>query len=289
VSAVGPDGALLVDSGYLAAALRAGGYAGPVVGVEHGRLLATKELSLARRLRDHLERATGARFRTVDVGVSDFMVDEIRRHPHARRLCRIYNGVDSQDFTPGPPVENGGSRPLRVAAAARLVPGKGIDQLLRAVAELGDVPLRVEIAGNGPELATLIDLSRRLEIEDVVTFRGTLRAMPEFWRASDIAVVPSDSVESFSMATLEAMACGVPVIGTRNGGITEVLADGETGRIVPPGDPAALAGAIRAYATDPGLRRRHAAAARERACRDFGIEATAAQYLALFAGGTASW
>ena len=77
---------------------------------------------------------------------------------------------------------------------------------------------------------------------------------------SDIAVVPSDTcVESFSMATLEAMACGVPVVATRNGGIPEVLADGETGTIVPPGDPAALAGAIRAYATDPGLRRRQAA------------------------------
>ncbi len=88
------------------------------------------------------------------------------------------------------------------------------------------------------------------------------------------------------MTTLEAMACGVPVVGTRIGGIPEVLADGETGTIVPPGDPAALASAIRAYATDPGLRRRHAIAAQERARRHFGIEATATQYLALFSGGS---
>jgi glycosyltransferase involved in cell wall biosynthesis len=286
VSAFGPDGALLVDSGYLAAALRAGGYGGRVVGVEHGKLLATQELSVVRRLRDRLERASGARFRTIDVGVSDFMVAEIRRHPHARRLCRIYNGVDTQDFLPAAPHENGALRPLQAGAAARLVPGKGFDHLLRAVAELRDVPLRLEIAGDGPERSPLVQLARELQIEDVVTFRGTLQAMPEFWRASDVAVVPSDGVESFSMTTLEAMACGVPVVGTRIGGIPEVLADGETGTIVPPGDPAALASAIRAYATDPGLRRRHAVAAHERARRHFGIQATATQYLALFSGGS---
>jgi glycosyltransferase involved in cell wall biosynthesis len=282
VSAAGPDGALLVDSGYLAAALRAGGYRARIVGVEHGKLLTARNLSPARRLRDRLERSSGARFRAVDVGVSDFMVDEIRRHPHARSVCRIYNGIDNQLFTPNGEDVTTRSGPLRIGAAARLVPGKGIEQLLRAVAQLRDLRLRVDIAGDGPQRESLIRQAEHLGVHDVVSFRGSIQAMPEFWQACDLAVVPSEFAESFSMATLEAMACGVPVVATKNGGIPEVLADGEGGKIVPPGDPAALATAIRAYATDPDLRRRHAVAARERARRCFGIEESAAQYLELF-------
>lgn len=283
VSAAGRDGALLADSGYLAAALRAGGYRGRIVGVEHGKLLASHTLSPARRLINHIEESVGARFRAVDVGVSDFMVDEIRRHPHARRVCRIHNGVDNRLFTPAGNGDTPRSGSMLIGSAARLIPGKGIDLLIRAVAQLRDVKVRVEIAGDGPHRQSFVRLAEHLDVDDVVSFRGPIQMMPEFWRRCDLAVVPSDSfVESFSMTTLEAMACGVPVVATRNGGIPEVLADGEGGRIVPPGDPAALAAAIRAYVTDPEMRRRHAVAARERASRCFGIEATAAQYLRLF-------
>jgi glycosyltransferase involved in cell wall biosynthesis len=284
VSAAGHNGALLTDSGYLAAALRAGGYRGRIVGVEHGKLLAAHALHPARRLRNHLEESVGARFRAVDVGVSDFMVREIRRHPHARRVCRIHNGIDNRLFRPAGNGDAPRSDSLLVGSAARLIPGKGIEHLVRAVAQLRDLKVRVEIAGDGPERQSLVRLAEQLEVDDVVSFPGRVQMMPEFWRSCDLAVVPSDSfVESFSMVTLEAMACGVPVVTTKNGGIPEVMADGESGRIVPPGDPGALAGAIRAYATDPDLRRRHAVAARDRACRFFGIDSTAGQYLKLFA------
>ncbi len=285
VSAAGPDGALLVDDSYLAAALRVGGYKGRIVGVEHGKLLAARYLSPARRLRDRLERSSGAPFRAVDVGVSDFMVDEIRRHPHARQVCRIYNGIDNGVFNPDGKDVRDRSDLLRIGAAARLVAGKGIDHLLLAVALLRDLKLHVEIAGDGPERHALVGLAEHLGVGETVSFRGSIQAMPDFWRACDLAVVPSSEfVESFSMTTLEAMACGVPVVATRNGGIPEVLTDGEAGTIVSPGDPAALAGAIRAYATDPDLRRRHATAAGERSRRCFGIEGSAARYLSLFAG-----
>jgi glycosyltransferase involved in cell wall biosynthesis len=288
VSVVGPDGALLVDAGYLAGALRLGGYTGRIVAVEHGKLLAARAFPPARRLRERLERYAGARFRSVDVGVSDFMVAEMRRHAHARKLARIYNGVDTSVFAPS---ANGLTRqatPFVVGAAARLVAGKGIDQLLRAVATLHDEhpqddDLRVQIAGDGPERASLVSLAERLGIADVVAFRGAIQAMPEFWRSCDLAVVPSDSfTESFSMATLEAMACGLPVVATHNGGIPEVLGEEGAGTIVPPGDAAALADAIRSYADDPDRCRRHARAALERARACFAIEASAAQYLRLF-------
>lgn len=280
VAATGPDGALLADSGFLAAALRAGGYRGRIVGVEHGKLLATHSLPPARRLMDRIERSLGARFRDVDVGVSDFMLDEILRHPHARSVCRVHNGVDIDLFTSSGHRVSAES-PIVVGTAARLVPGKGVDVLLRAAAQLEDGSVRFEIAGDGPEHERLVELAEQLGISKVVSFRGLVQAMPEFWRGCDLAVVPSDRVESFSMATLEAMACGLAVVATRNGGIPEVLGD-HAGTIVPPGDANALATAIRTYASDPGLRRRHAAAGQERARRAFSVEVTATRYLELF-------
>ncbi len=284
LSAAGRDGALLVDSGYLAAALRAGGYTGRLVGAEHGKVLATGGLPRLRRLGDRVERWCGARCRSADVGVSDFLLDELRRHPHAPVLRRIHNGVDAARFAPAE--DRGASGALCVAAAARLVPGKGIDRLLGAVAELRHLPLRLEIAGDGPERESLTRLAAELRLDGAVTFRAGVDDMPRFWRSCDVAVVPSDTfVESFSMATLEAMACGVPVVATRNGGIPEVLGDGEAGTIVPPGDPAALAAAIRGYATDPDLRVRHGAAGRARAERHFAIATAAAAYLDLLAAG----
>ena len=284
VAAAGPDGALLADSGFIAAALRVGGYRGRIVSVEHGKLLTARGLPPFRRLKDHLERRLGARFRNIDVGVSDFMVGEMQRHPHASLVRRIYNGVDTKLFTPSEDAVATGSGSIVVGSAARLVPGKGIEDLVRAVAQLRDTNVRVEIAGDGPQRQSLVELVEQMGVQDVVSFRGTVLDMPAFWRTCDLAVVPSDTfVESFSMATLEAMACGVPVVATTNGGIPEVLGDGECGRLVPPGDPAALAAAIRSYATDPNLRRRHAEAARERASLSFNVETTSAEYLKLFA------
>jgi glycosyltransferase involved in cell wall biosynthesis len=284
VAEAGPDGALLCDAGYLSAALRAGGYRGRIVGVEHGRLLATSRGSAMRRNRDRFERLVGARFRAADVGVSDFMVAELRRHPHARIVRRIYNGVDTSTFSPASP-RGQDAPPLVIGTAARLVPGKGIDHLLHAAVQLRDVTIRIEIAGDGPERSALTALAAHLGVDDVVTFHGAVQRMPEFWRQCNVAVVPSDEfVESFSMSTVEAMACGVPVIATRNGGVPEVVGDAEAGRIVPPGDPAALARAIRNYAADPELRHRHAQAAHERASLSFGIGTSARQYLELFNG-----
>jgi len=280
VEAVGRDGALVADPGYLSAVLRLGGYRGTIVGAEHGKLLGIAGLSRVRRAKDTVERAVGARFRSVDVGVSDFMLAELRRHPHARRVERIYNGIDLDLFSPSsePRPANGTAV---VGCAARFVAGKGIDDLVRAAAELRDLDLVVRIAGDGPERGRLEQLAAG---EAKVEFVGRVAAMPDFWRSCDVAVVPSDAwVESFSMSTLEAMACGVPVVATDIGGVPEVLADGETGTIVPRGRPSDLATAIRRYVDDPVLRRRHGRAGAERARVCFSIAAAAERYLELFA------
>jgi glycosyltransferase involved in cell wall biosynthesis len=112
-------------------------------------------------------------------------------------------------------------------------------------------------------------------------FIGRSDDMPSFWNACDVAVVPSDTfVESFSMTTLEAMACGRAVVATRNGGIPEVL--GETGTLVPVGDAHALAHGISRYLADPALCAEHGRRARSRAEHEFDIGRTAETLAAFF-------
>jgi glycosyltransferase involved in cell wall biosynthesis len=86
------------------------------------------------------------------------------------------------------------------------------------------------------------------------------------------------------MSALEAMACARPVIATRRGALPELVRDGETGRVIPPGDVAALSEAIVAYATAPGLRVRHGESGRRRVEEHFHIDDCARAYLACLDG-----
>jgi glycosyltransferase involved in cell wall biosynthesis len=253
VADAGSDGAVVADGGYLSAVLRAGGYRGRIVGAEHGKLLTIAALPRWRRVKDHLERLAGAPFRAVDVGVSEFIVREMRRHPHARRIERIYNGVDLDAFSPGPGTATERAQVV-VGCAARLVPGKGVDDLLRAASHLRDAGVAVHVAGDGPERPGLEALADELDVRGVVELVGRVPDMPAFWRACDVAVVPSDEwIESFSMSTLEAMACGVPVVQPRRGAFTEMIEKTGGGLLVPPGDPEALADALYALWKDREL------------------------------------
>src|SRR5947209_4520859 len=202
IAEAGADGVVLVDSGYLAAVLRAGGYRGTIVDAEHGKLLTIAGKSRLLRWKDTAERAVGAPFRSVDVGVSDYLVAEMLRHPHAKRVERIYNGIDLELFSPAPePRPAGGT--VVIGTAARLVAGKGIDDLLEAAALLRDADVRFLIAGDGPLRSGLEPLADRAGLRDSVEFLGRVPAMPEFWRSLDVGVVPSNQwIESFSMSTL---------------------------------------------------------------------------------------
>jgi glycosyltransferase involved in cell wall biosynthesis len=279
----GCDGAVLLDCGYLAALLRLGGYRAQIVGIEHGAALRIPDLPLHHRSRRRLERALGARARSVDFAVSEFMLSRLRAYPHARNSRRLYNGVDLKRFAPRPvtgrdPASDG----LVIGSAGRLIAGKGFDHLVRAVAPLAPRALPVlQIAGEGPERTRLEAIAASLGLSDRVQFLGRIDDMPSFWNACDIAVVPSDTLaESFSMTTLEAMACGRPVVATLNGGIPEVLAD--AGTLIPGGNVEALTGAISQYLENPALRAEHGRRARLRAEREFDIAHTARVLAACF-------
>lgn len=284
VANAGADGALLLECGFMGAALRAGGYRKPIVAVEHGALLGLERFSTPRRLFWRIDRLSGAWADDTEVAVSDFMLDKLSRHSHARRIQRIYNGIDSDAYIPAAKRPTGRGAELVVGFAGRLIPGKGADLLIRAVAQASEqVPVRLLIAGEGSERTALTSLARALDADAKVRFLGAIDDMPDFWRQCDIAAVPSDTfIESFSMVTLEAMTCGKPIVASRNGAIPELIVDGITGILVTPGDGDAWAQALVAYTNEPEVRSAHGAAARARAIECFDINDGAQAYLDLF-------
>jgi glycosyltransferase involved in cell wall biosynthesis len=247
-------------------------------------LLQLPALPPAARALRKADRASGFWAPDEEVAVSDYLLERLRRERlHARRLVRIYNGIDHERYrSNGAESSRNGS--FRIAWAGRMIPGKGVDDLLRALSLLaneGDV--RLVLAGDGPDRALLADLASSLGVIDRVEFVGWVRDMAAFWRGVDIVVVPSHQfVESFGMVALEAMACARPAIVSRNGGLPEVVQEGETGELFEPGDVRGLAAAIRTYASDETKRSEHGRQAEDRAARLFGIDRTAASYLDLF-------
>jgi glycosyltransferase involved in cell wall biosynthesis len=279
----GPDGALLVRRGFMAAALRVGGYRGPIVAVEHGPLLfEQRDLTLPQQLLSRISRVSGAWTTNAEVAVSDFMLVCMCQHAHARRVLRIYNGIDPDTYLSAR-THAGRDAELVVGFVGRLIPGKGADQLIRALTQVGErIDIKLLIAGDGPEYEHLVALAQSLHVKPKIEFLGVVDNMSEFWQRCDVAAVPSDAVESFSMVTLEAMACGMPIVATCIGAIPELIVDGVTGTLVPPGNVDALARALLAYAERPEMRHAHGAAARTRAIERFLIEDCARAYLDLF-------
>lgn len=285
VARAGPDGALLVTCGFMGATLRAGGYSAPIIAVEHGSILEAQPDSWVRRTLGWMDRAGGARADDIEVAVSDFILERMRQRPHAAILRRIYNGIDPDQYKAArAPLDGKRDEDCVVAFAGRLVCGKGPDYLLEAVARLrAKRRMRLLIAGDGPERPRLEDLAQALDIRDTVQFLGLSHEMPAFWQMCDIAAVPSaEFIEACPMTPLEAMASSKPVVATRNGGLPELVVDGETGLLVPPGDDTALASALERYANSSELRLAHGSQGRARVVRNFHINNCARRYLELF-------
>ncbi len=160
-----------------------------------------------------------------------------------------------------------------IGAACRLVALKGIVHLLRAVASLrSQVPdLGLEIAGAGPEQGALETETRRLGLTEVVAFLGWQTEVEALMARWDVFALPSLE-EGFPIAGLEAMAAGLPVVGTTVGGIPELVEDGTTGYLVRPGDALALADCLRPLLLDQSLRQRMGEAGRLRVQEHFTAE-----------------
>ena len=208
----------------------------------------------------------------------DCTADSVRAGVHPSRVRTIWNGIDLSRFAYTGPDATG---PLVIVA--RLNPVKDIGTLLRAlVIAIRDEPgLRLELAGDGPSRAELEQLARELGLDAAVRFLGEVQDVPAVLRNARAFVLSSIS-EGISLTLLEAMARGLPIIATRVGGNPEVIVDGQTGWLVPAGDPDALAGAILRLWRDPEQGRQMGEAGRRRVEQHFDIRRMVADYEAIY-------
>ena len=177
-----------------------------------------------------------------------------------RRVEALTNGVDTVRFRP--PGNRRGSRPPTLVVPRRLVPKNGVEYFVRALPEIRRRVhgVRARLIGDGPERERLEMLARELRVEESLEFVGARphAEMPELLGSGDLAIFPS-LMEATSVAALEAMACGLPVVATAVGGLAEIV-DEEVGTLVPPADPDALARAVATLLADADLRKLGAAA-----------------------------
>lgn len=253
-------------------AARAGAGGRPVVLTIHGPM--APELAMASNLA--LEHPAVERLRALEREAyrgADHVISVDRPHAeYVRSFGRsvevpvIPNFVDTRryhpDVPPGPiPADVTAwiaGRPL-VLIPRRLVPKNGVATAVRMARVLLDrgVQVAVVVAGDGPQRSELEALAREQAVSPALRFLGEVpqAAIPGWIRRADVVLVPSSPVkgveEATSIAALEAQACGRPVVASAIGGLVEIVADGRTGLLVPPDEPARLADAVTALLADP--------------------------------------
>lgn len=187
----------------------------------------------------------------------------------------IHNGIALDAFgDPHPWLAEGEPTPLRVICVASLIPEKGVEDLIQAALLLKNdgMPLEVTVVGDGPMLPQLRDMVQGSGLEGVIRFLGLRSDVPQLLSRSHVAVVPSRWDEAFGFAVAEAMAAGLPVIASEVGGIPEIVVDGETGFLVPPGSPPEIARCLRELHGDRGLAQRLGRNGRRRVEDKFRVE-----------------
>jgi len=207
-------------------------------------------------------------------------------------VARFVEGARPHVVHAGVPVPKIGERRRRqppdatdmvIGIACRLVPVKGLTYLLRAIALLrAEFPaVRLELAGGGPEWGAIEAEAVSLGIRDRVNLVGWHKKLEPLMAGWDIFVLPSLD-EGCGVALLEAMAMGLPVVASAVGGLPEVVEEGQSGYLVPPADPQALAKSLRVLLRDPALRCAMGGAGRERVRRHFSADAMTAAVTAIY-------
>jgi glycosyltransferase involved in cell wall biosynthesis len=233
-----------------------------------------------------LDRLTFGRV-SVCVSNSRVALERLRTRGYApERLVYIPSAIDMSQYTPADRETarrafGVASEPLLVNVA-NLKPAKGHDILLAASAQLKAAGFRhvLWLVGEGQERQRLEALRLALGLTDTVQFVGAEDDVRARLAAADVAVLAS-RWEGMPTALLEAMAAGLPVVASRVGEIPDILDDGGFGRLVPPGDPTALASALADVLSDPARRRLWGERASE-AARRFSLTRTIQQYETIF-------
>ena len=207
------------------------------------------------------------------------------------RIRSIPNGVDTRQFRPATAEERAALRgqlglpagPI-VTYTGRLVSYKGLGVLVdawRVLATERPTGTLVLVGEGGGDMhdceANLRETVARLGLEDRVRFAGAIPNVEDYLRAADIFAFPTEQ-EAFGLSLVEAMACGLPAVTTRVGGLADYVRDGENAAVIAPRDTEGLANAIRDLVDSPALAARLGTAARATAVRQFSEQAVAAAY-----------
>jgi glycosyltransferase involved in cell wall biosynthesis len=212
--------------------------------------------------------------------------------PHSRVPVEvIHHGVDLDRFSPSTRTDSGVPT---LVSVGRLVEKKAFDDLLRALARI-DQPFSCHIYGDGPLLDELVSLRDELGLDDRVDFMGA-RDSNEIVKAlgdADAFVLTPTNMEDgdrdgIPNVLVEAMACGLPVVTTTAGGITELVADEVNGLLCDPDDVTSIAQAVGRIVADPELRARLGAAGRTTVEADYDVNTAAARLEALYSGRTST-
>jgi glycosyltransferase involved in cell wall biosynthesis len=248
-----------------------------IVHTYHGHVLEGFFGPVQSRIYREIERALG-RVSDCLIGVSRATVDDLirlgvappekfRAVPLGLDLERFERATEGERATAAETfrrdvgVRNG---EMLLTSVSRLVPTKRLEVLLRAVARLRaeDAPVRLAVVGDGECRPALEELTDELGLRDTVTFVGYMQDVTSVAAAADIATLSSNT-EGTPVALIEAAAAGRPAAATAVGGVADIVLDGSTGLLVPDGDDAALAAAVRRLVEDEDLRTRMGAAARQ--------------------------
>jgi glycosyltransferase involved in cell wall biosynthesis len=216
------------------------------------------------------------------VAVSEQVADDARRTLGIvpAKLSVVVSGVDTESWKPDPAqrpwlrqsVGVGHDTPI-LAAAGRLERGKGFHKAVDALAALGDLvpPPHLVILGAGSAAVWLKERAAEAGVSDRVTFTGFAEpaTLARHFQGADLFLMPSLAHEALPLTLLQAMATGLPAVASAAGGIPTAVRPGQNGMLIPLGDTAALAGAIRELLADPFRRARMGALAREQAVARF--------------------
>ena len=224
--------------------------------------------------------------------ISDYCRSQLLRQvepEHWHKLAVVRCGLDGRAVEslapPEPRTEAAG--PLRVLSVGRLVPEKGQFILLQALAELQrrEVDVTATLVGDGPDRLMLEREARRLRLSGRVTFAGSLGAdrVAQLYREADVFCLASFT-EGVPVSLMEAMSHRLPVVTTRITGIPELVEDGVSGALLPPGRVSPLADALQRLAEEPELRSKWGEAGRRQVLRGYDIRRSAEQLAELFVG-----
>ncbi len=199
------------------------------------------------------------------------------------KMIRMASGVDAEHFRPGRSQVEASLPPRpRVVFTGRLHPQKNLDLLLDVWPEVvRRTGANLVLVGDGPDRNTLVDQAQRVGVSSHVHFTGSVADPADLLRSADLFALPSVA-EGMSNSLLEAMSTGLPCLASEIGGNTDLITNGETGVLVPPGDRQAWTTALIQRIEDSEGSRRMGSAARARIEAEFALPVVVDRYIALY-------